>query len=113
MKPDDLLRLRHIADALNAAVGFVQGRGREDLAKDTMLLFAVVHALQIAGEAASRVSAETRDRHRQIPWASIIGMRHRLVHAYVDINQDIVWTTVTRAAPDLLSSIRELLDTDE
>ena len=112
MKPDDLVRLRHIAEALTAAIGFVQGRRREDLEVDTMLRFALVHAIQVAGEAASRVSPETRSQNPDIPWASIIGMRHRLVHAYVDINNDILWTTVTEAAPGVLASITALLERD-
>jgi uncharacterized protein with HEPN domain len=64
-----------------------------------MLVFALVHALQTAGEAAGKVSAETRDQSPEIPWASMIGMRHRLVHAYFDINLDILWTTASEAAP--------------
>lgn len=51
MNPEDRVRLRHIADALNSAIRFAQGRNREDLDRDEMLAFALVHALQIAGEA--------------------------------------------------------------
>ena len=77
-----------------------------------MLAFALVHALQIAGEAAGRVSAETRNQHPEVPWASMIGMRHRLVHAYFDINLDILWTTVVEAAPALAAQIGPLLKQD-
>ena len=61
MKPDDRVRLRHIADALRVAIRFTEGRTREDLDKDQMLAFALLHAIQIVGEAASRISAEFRD----------------------------------------------------
>ena len=77
-----------------------------------MLAFALVHALQIVGEAASKISIETREKHSQIPWATIVGMRHRLVHAYFDINLDLVWTTATEAAPALLAQVEPLLDLD-
>jgi uncharacterized protein with HEPN domain len=40
------------------------------------------------------------------------GMRHRLVHAYFDVNHDILWTTATEAAPELLAQIKQLLDSD-
>ena len=112
MSPEDRVRLRHIADALNSAIRFAQGRKREDLDRDEMLAFALVHALQIAGEAAGRVSAETRNQHPEVPWASMIGMRHRLVHAYFDINLDILWTTVVEAAPALAAQIGPLLKQD-
>ena len=55
------------------------------------------------------MSIEFRDQHPEIPWATIIGMRHRLVHAYSDIDYDILWTTVTEAAPEPLAPIKPLL----
>jgi uncharacterized protein with HEPN domain len=51
MSPEDRVRLRHIADALDAAIRFAEGRKRQDLKRDEMPAFALVHALQIAGEA--------------------------------------------------------------
>ncbi len=110
MKPDDRVRLRHIVDALTAAIRFTEGRHREDLDKDEMLTFALVYAVQIVGEAASKISTELRDQHPEIPWEDIVGMRHRLVHAYSDINHDILWTTVTEAAPELSVQVETLLD---
>jgi hypothetical protein len=70
MRPDDRVRLRHVADALSAAIRFTEGRSREDLDKDEMLAFALVHAILIVGEAAGKVTAELRDQHPQIPWRS-------------------------------------------
>jgi len=96
MKPTDRVRLHHIVDALTAMIRFTEGRRREDLDKDEMLTFALVYAVQIVGEAANRVSVEFRDQYPEVPWAIIIGMRHRLVHAYSDINHDILWATSRR-----------------
>jgi uncharacterized protein with HEPN domain len=64
-----------------------------------MLLFAVVRAIEILGEAASQISAETRATHAGIPWRAIIGMRNRLIHAYSEINTEIIWQTVTQEFP--------------
>ena len=110
MRPDDRVRLRHIADALASALHFATGRQRADLDQDEMLAFALMHAIQIVGEAASRISEETRSQFPQIQWSAIIGMRHRLVHAYADTNRDILWTTATEAVPDLLAQVRPLLE---
>jgi uncharacterized protein with HEPN domain len=112
MKPDDRVRLRHIADALSAAIRFTQGRSREHLEEDEMFAFALLHAIQIAGEAASKVSAEIRDQNPQIPWELVTGMRHRLVHTYFDINHDILWTTATKSVPELLAQVHKLLGSD-
>jgi uncharacterized protein with HEPN domain len=71
--------------------------------------FALVRAVEIAGEAASQVTVETRAKLTGLPWDSMIGMRNRLVHAYFDINHDILWTTVTEAAPPLVERLSNVL----
>ena len=91
---------------------FVEGRSRADLQSDPILAFALLYALQTVGEAAKSVSQETRQRLTEIPWPVIIGMRHRLVHAYADINHDILWTTATEAAPHLLAQVNAVLSAD-
>jgi uncharacterized protein with HEPN domain len=95
-------------EAAESAVQFIAGRQRRDLDEDRMLLFALVRAIEIMGEAASRISAETRGIHTGIPWQAIIGMRNRLIHAYFDINTEIVWQTVTQEIPALLPQLRAL-----
>jgi len=112
MSPDDRIRITHIADFLGHAIRFVEGRKREDLDSDAMLTLALIQAIQTVGEAASKVSPETREQLPQIPWAVIIGMRHRLVHAYANVNPDILWTTATDAAPKLLAQVNAILATE-
>ena len=106
MPPEDRVRWGHMIDAADSAVRFVTGRTRTDLDGDRMLLFAVVRAIEIIGEAASRISAETRAMHPVIPWPALIGMRNRIVHAYFDIDADIVWVAVTQEIPALLEQLR-------
>jgi len=106
MKPDDRIRLMHMAESLGHAIRFVEGHSRADLDSNQMLTFALLYALQTVGEAANNVSQEARNQLPQIPWAVIIGMRHRLVHAYADVDHDILWTTATEAAPKLLGQVR-------
>jgi uncharacterized protein with HEPN domain len=77
-----------------------------------MLLFALIHAIQIVGEATSKISPELRSEHPEMPWVEIIGMRHKLVHAYYDANHDILWATVTKSAPELLADVQRLLTSD-
>jgi len=56
------------------------------------------------------VTQETRQSLPEIPWEDIIGMRHRLVHAYFDINLDILWATVQEDLPALLTILRKVLE---
>ncbi|MFN0301044.1 MAG: DUF86 domain-containing protein [Burkholderiales bacterium] len=95
-------------DATEAALRFANGRSRGDLDTDEMLLFALVRAIEILGEAASKVSAEARVLTPDVPWSAVVGMRNRLVHAYFDINRDTLWSTVSQALPPLLAHQRAI-----
>ena len=93
MQRDDEVRLQHMLDAAREATGFARDRVRADLELDRMLVLSLVKAIEIVGEAATQVNEETRANLPEIPWDDVIGMRHRLVHAYFDVNLDIVWQT--------------------
>lgn len=110
MRSEDIVRLRYMADTARSALRFIEARTRADLDADEMLCFALVRAIEIVGEAAARVSDETRKEVSDIPWAAVIGMRNRLIHAYFDINRDILWVTAHDALPDLLQRISAHLD---
>ena len=103
MRRDDGIRLRHMLDAAREAVSFARGRTRDDLDKDRQLVLAMVKDIEIVGEAATRVSEPTRRHLPELPWERIVGMRNRLVHAYFDINLDIVWKTIGEDLPELIS----------
>ena len=107
MCKDDEVRLRHMLDAAREVLGFVQDRNRADLDSDRQLVLALVKDIEIIGEAAFQTSENTRGQLPEIPWDDIVGMRHRLVHAYFDINLDILWKTVQGdMAPSSLASNR-------
>ena len=109
MQKNDLVRLRHMLDAAREAASFVVGRTREDLDTDRMLVLSLVKSIEIIGEAASRVSAECRAEHPAIQWQDVVSMRNRLIHAYFDIDLDIVWSSVTQEMPALIVTLAETL----
>lgn len=108
MHAEDNVRIQHMIDAAESAMRFTQGRGRADLDTDEMLRFALTHAIEIVGEAASKVSVETRSALPQIPWAAVAGMRNRLAHAYFDVNPDILWRTAQQDIPELLAQLKAI-----
>ena len=109
MPPEDAIRIRHMIDAAETTRRFIAGRQRGDLDGDQMLLFALVRAVEIIGEAASRLTPETRSATPDIPWAAIVAMRNRLIHAYYDIDGDILWKAVTEEVPELLALLSAIL----
>jgi uncharacterized protein with HEPN domain len=109
MRKDDRVRLQHMLDAANEALTFIQGRIRADLDNHRMLVLSLVRELEIIGEAASKVSADTRSQNPSIPWQDITGMRNRLIHAYFDVDLDTVWNTVTKDLPLLKAELEKIL----
>ncbi|MFH0822022.1 MAG: HepT-like ribonuclease domain-containing protein [Pseudomonadota bacterium] len=112
MRNDDLVRLRHMINAALEAMLFAKGRKREDLDEDRMLTLALVKAIEIIGEAASKMSPELRVKHPEIPWQAILGMRNKLVHAYFQINLDIVWLTTINELPGLIRALADIVQSE-
>ena len=96
-------------EAVTMAVKMSDGRGRADLSDDPMLAMALTRCLEILGEAASRLSTDARLRFPDIPYAQMVSMRNRLIHAYFDVDLDIVWSTVTGDLPPLLAVLESAL----
>lgn len=108
-KIDDRTRLQHMLDAARKISQYVQGETKTSLANDEKLALALVRLIEIVGEAASKVSKEKQAELGQIPWREVVGMRNRIVHAYFDIDYNIVWDTATLNIPALLDALEGAL----
>jgi uncharacterized protein with HEPN domain len=108
MRSDDLIRMRHMLDATKEALSFAKNKSRGDFDSDRMLVLSIVKSIEI-GEAASKVTQETREMHSELPWANIIAMRNRLIHVYFDIDLDRLWDTVTDDLPPLIASLEKVI----
>ncbi len=91
-------------------MAFVDGKTRADLETNDQLALALVRALEVIGEAANHVSPQVRGTVPNIPWRQIIGMRNRIIHAYYDVDLDIVWETVRDDLPPLAAAIDATLE---
>jgi uncharacterized protein with HEPN domain len=109
MNERDRVRLSDMRDAAREALAFMQGRSPADLRADRLLLLAMVKELEIVGEAATRVSAETRAQLDRIPWQEIVGMRNQLIHVYSSIDLEIVWSTLVDDLPPLVAELERVL----
>ena len=109
MPKDDLIRLRHMLDAAKEALSFAKDKSTKDLYANRMLALSIVKSIEIIGEAASTVSKEFRENHKEIPWANIIAMRNRLIHVYFDIDLNRVWDTLTDDLPPLIVALENAI----
>lgn len=71
---------------------------------------AVIRNLEIVGEAARNIPEQVRDRHANIPWSRMIGLRNIAIHEYFGIDSNIIWQIARRNLPETKPLIREALE---
>jgi uncharacterized protein with HEPN domain len=106
---DDGVYLGHMVDCSHQIEEMLRGLARVDFDENFALRLAVRHLIQTIGEAARRVSGEFQARHPQVPWREIIAMRNRIVHDYVDVNENVVWRVATQEVPALRLLVEPLV----
>ena len=100
--------LDHMLEAATLACSYVQGLTREEFFLDKKTQQAVILNLILIGEEATKVlrdHAPFAQRHPQVPWRSMKGMRNRIAHGYFEIDLDTVWETVRTALPELVAQL--------
>ena len=75
-----------------------------------MLELGLTRLLEIVGEAANLVSEETQDKYPQLPWRQMVGLRHRLIHGYDEVDLDILWDIVQVDLPPLIAELEEIVE---
>ncbi len=108
MSRDDTY-LVDILESAKIALDYVFDKSWDEFYEDTQCQDAVVRRIEIIGEAARRVSEETRNKYPQIPWREMTSMRNLVIHEYdvVDINQ--VWDTVQNKLPPLIEELTKIV----
>jgi uncharacterized protein with HEPN domain len=104
-----LARLEDMLSYSQEAVEITQGKTRQDLDNERLLNLALVRLLEIIGEAANKIPREECLKYPEIPWSSIVSMRNRLIHAYGDIDLDIVWQVVRENLPTLIEQLNIII----
>ncbi len=113
MNEADRNRLYDMLDAARKAQSFVTSRDRASLDEDEMLALALTRLLEIIGEAAWNVSADTQSEISTLPWTAIVGMRHRIAHDYLHVDYAVVWDTITVDLPGLVEVLESILPPEE
>jgi uncharacterized protein with HEPN domain len=104
----DAIYIGHMLDMTRRAGKALQGKSRADYDSDDILRLGLTHLVQVIGEAARKVSLEFRQAHPEIPWRQIIGMRHRIVHDYMRVDEDVLWEVVSKDLTALLPLLEQI-----
>jgi len=108
MPRDWRLFLGDIAEACVKIAEYRRGIERAEFDRRGMAFDAIVRNVEILGEAAGKLPTEARQLAPEIPWDAIVGMRHRIAHAYFGIDNDILWDVVENEVPLLAKAIERV-----
>ncbi|MDJ0579215.1 DUF86 domain-containing protein [Crocosphaera sp.] len=105
---DDRERLRDMLEAISQIEKYaIQGQDR--FTEDELIQTWMIHHLMIVGEAASKMTEETRQSYPHIPWVGTIDVRNIIAHEYFRVNLDIIWRIITNDLPSLKEQIQQVL----
>ena len=101
--------LADILESCKLAISHTINVTKDDFLGDVKCQDAVIRRFEIIGEAARRISDEMKTKYPEIPWFEMTGMRNAMIHEYDDVDMVIVWETVQKDIPSLISSIERLI----
>ncbi|MDN6857615.1 DUF86 domain-containing protein [Pseudomonas sp. CAN2814] len=87
---------------------YCQGLDKPAFVDNPLVYDATLRNLEIIGEAATRIPDDVRQAFAQVPWRMLVATRNRLIHGYLGIDNDTLWSIVRDEVPTLLAQLREL-----
>jgi uncharacterized protein with HEPN domain len=101
--------IRDILDAIAEIQRFTQDMDYDTFKRDEKSIRAVEMNFIIIGEAASHITEEIEEKYPTIPWNLMRAMRNRIVHAYFNVDEKLMWDTVTNDLPPLIPELEKLI----
>ena len=105
---DDIAYIEHILLCISKIQKYTKDLQQTDFNRNEMLQDAVIRNIEIIGEATKKISSELKSQYREIPWKEMSGMRDKLIHDYLGVDNDVVWRTVQEDIPLIKSLIQSI-----
>ncbi len=103
------LYVQDMVEFAEKVLSYTKGIDQETFLADGRTYDAALRNIELIGEAASHGPGHVREAHPEIEWRRIVATRNRVAHAYLGIDDDVVWDVIQTDVPDLLPKLRSLL----
>ena len=109
MSRDPIDFLRDIEESCFRITDYTAGLSRDEVFTDKMRFDGILHNFHIIGEAVKKLPNNLREKHADIPWGEIAGMRDLIAHAYFALDLEILWQGIRTDVPVLLKRVQEMI----
>ena len=107
------LYVQDMIDFAERAVTFTSGLNQDAFVGDRRTYDATLRNLELVGEAATHIPKDVREANTQIKWRRVVAVRNRLAHAYLGLDDDVIWDIIQTDLPDLLMEAKRLLEEEQ
>ena len=106
---DDKFYVIHVLEEIARLEEFT-AEGREAFLSSDLIRYAVLRSLQTMGESIKRLSETVKATHPEVSWKGIVALRNVLVHDYLDLESEEIWSIVEADVPVLKGQMQALLE---
>ena len=107
---EDILYLRHIAQAIGRIELYLENITEEEFKKNFLVQDGVIRQIEIIGEATKNLSKSITRTFVHIDWEDIAGMRDKLIHHYMGVDIEVVWDTAKQDIPVLKEGVAKIIE---
>jgi len=106
----NIVYLRHIIDEITFLLKTTENLSFESFNESEIYTRAASRSFEIIGEAVKKLPQDFRDKHSDIEWKKIAGMRDKIIHNYFSVDYEILWDAIKQKLPTINEKIQLILD---
>ena len=101
--------LSEIISSMDKIERYITGLSYDEFILREETIDAVERNIEKIGEAAAAIPDDVRNRHPEVPWKTIVGLRNKVIHHYFAVDHEVIWQIVTKNIPATRGKIAEIL----